>query len=74
MKYLALFDWDHTVRKNYAYDIFINTLIKNNIIDKNILVINDLRRNDYINGQITHDQLAMDGIKVYRSIYKWYRL
>lgn len=66
MKKIALFDWDYTVRKNHAYDLLVDTLVENKIIDKKILKINEKRWNEYLNDKITHDQLAESGIEVYR--------
>lgn len=64
-KYIALFDWDKTVRKDYACLMWIEMLAKSKVVDENILKENDEVYQKYLNGILDHNQLTEEGMRVY---------
>jgi len=68
-QFLAIFDWDKTIRKDYVIFDFINVLAQNNIIDKSIISKNDLRLAEYTKGYITDSEFRRDVVQDYRKIY-----
>lgn len=64
-KYIALFDWDKTVRKDYACLMWLEMLVENKIVDKNLLKENNEVYQKYLNGILDHNQLTEEGMKVY---------
>lgn len=64
-KYIALFDWDKTVRKDYACLTWLEMLVENNVVDKNLLKENNEVYQKYLNGILNHNQLTEEGMKIY---------
>jgi len=64
-KYIALFDWDLTVRSNYAFTKWTELLMKNEIIDKNFVKDNEWLIKSYIEGKINHDEMSREGMKIF---------
>lgn len=64
-KYIALFDWDKTVRKDYACLIWLEMLVKSKVVDENLVKENNEVYQKYLNGILDHNQLTEEGMKVY---------
>lgn len=64
-KYIALFDWDKTVRKDYACLMWLEMLVASKIVNKNLLKENNEVYQKYLNGILDHNQLTEEGMKVY---------
>ncbi len=70
MNYVALFDWDKTVRSGgYVLFDFIDILIKNNIIDKSIKDEFDKILKEHSEEKITYTEFAEKVIQIYRETY-----
>ena len=64
-KYIALFDWDKTVRKDYACLKWLKMLVESKKVDKNLLEENDKVYQKYLKGILNHNLLTEEGMKVY---------
>ena len=64
-KYIALFDWDKTVRKDYACLKWLKMLVESKKVDKNLLEENDKFYQKYLKGILNHNLLTEEGMKVY---------
>lgn len=64
-KYIALFDWDKTVRKDYACLKWLEMLVESKKVDKNLLKENDEVYQKYLKGILDHNLLTEEGMKVY---------
>lgn len=64
-KYIALFDWDKTVRKDYACLKWLEMLVESKKVDENLLKENDEVYQKYLKGILDHNLLTEEGMKVY---------
>lgn len=64
-RYIALFDWDKTVRKNYACLKWLEMLVESKKVDENLLKENDEVYQKYLKGILDHNLLTEEGMKVY---------
>lgn len=64
-KYIALFDWDKTVRKDYASLKWLEMLVESKKVDENLLKENDEVYQKYLKGILDHNLLTEEGMKVY---------
>ena len=65
MNYIALFDWDKTVRKNYACLMWLEMLEESGKIKKGLVKENDEVYQRYLKGELDHNELTEEGMKVY---------
>lgn len=65
MNYIALFDWDKTVRKNYACLMWLEKLEESGKIKKGLVKENDEVYQRYLKGELDHNELTEEGMKVY---------
>ena len=65
MNYIALFDWDITVRKNYACLMWLEMLEESGKIKKGLVKENDEVYQRYLKGELDHNELTEEGMKVY---------
>ena len=64
-RYIALFDWDKTVRKDYACLKWLKILVESKKVDEKLLKENDEVYQKYLKGIIDHNLLTEEGMKVY---------
>lgn len=64
-KYVALFDWDYTIQKSYAFTTWSNLLISKGIVDGDFLLNNEILLNSYREGKINHNQFADKGMQLF---------
>ena len=65
MNYIALFDWDKTVRKNYACLMWLEMIEESGKIKQGLVKENNEVYHKYLNGTLDHNQLTEEGMKVY---------
>ena len=65
MNYIALFDWDKTVRKNYACLMWLEMLEESGKIKKGLVKENGEVYQRYLKGELDHNELTEEGMKVY---------
>ena len=70
MKYLALFDWDKTVRKNYACTNWLEMIVESKKVSKDLLKENGEVYQKYLKGDIDHNELTEQGMAVYGKYIK----
>ena len=66
-KYIALFDWDKTVRRNYSFATWLQILIDKNIIDKSQKDFDESNVKDCLAGKINHDEMSRRFVKNLRE-------
>ena len=66
----ALLDWDNTVRNGYTLFSLIDYLVETRFIDESVRKKIDTYKEDYSNGLMSHDQLAILACDYYSASLK----
>ena len=67
---VALFDWDQTVRKSFAFTTWSNLLVEKGFISKKFLEENEVEINKHKNGIYNSDELVHNSMSLFCSYLK----